>query len=433
MYYNVMRRRIINYREIMDKTNQHDKKLTYIDLFAGAGGLSEGFIRNKYVPVAHVEMDGDACNTLKTRLAYHHLKKTKKLDSYLDYLQGNIDRLELYRRVPDEIIKSVLSYEISKNNVKDVFRDISLSMKQIDSKEVDIIVGGPPCQAYSKVGRAAKITREDKRNYLYKEYAKFLIEYRPKLFVFENVPGLYTANKGEHYKNLRKYFRRIGYYVEDRLLDAADFGVLQRRKRVIFIGWRKDLTFAYPDFGKVENRWTVHSLFQDLPILKAGEERLRSKYRTLSNEYLDRFEIRNGIDFVTQNLSRPHNVNDLRIYRRAIELWETQGKRLMNNEIPVSERTQKNVTAFLDRFKVVVPDNLSHTILAHISKDGHYYIHPDKNQLRSITVREAARIQSFPDDYFFEGSRTSVFGQIGNAVPPLMAEVIAKKIKEIIP
>jgi DNA (cytosine-5)-methyltransferase 1 len=147
-------------------------------------------------------------------------------------------------------------------------------------------------------------------------------------------------------------------------------------------GWRKDLTFAYPAFDKVENRWTVHSLFQDLPILKAGEERLRSKYRTLSNEYLDRFEIRNGIDFVTQNLSRPHNVNDLRIYRRAIALWENQGKRLRNNEIPASERTQKNVTAFLDRFKVVVPDNLSHTILAHISKDGHYYIHPDKNQLR---------------------------------------------------
>jgi len=408
------------------------KKLTYIDLFAGAGGLSEGFIRNKYTPIAHVEMDVDACNTLKTRMAYHHLKKINKIDSYLDYLQGNVDRVELYRRVPAEIIKSVLPYEISKNNIRDIFRDIFLSMKQIGSNEVDIIVGGPPCQAYSKVGRAARISREDKRNYLYREYAKFLIEYRPKLFVFENVPGLYTANKGEHYKNLRKYFKRIGYCVEDRLLDAADFGVLQRRKRIIFIGWRKDLIFTYPDFEKIANRWTVNCLFHDLPFLKAGEEVLRAKYRAPSNEYLDRFEIRNGIDFVTHNLSRPHNVKDLRIYRRAVELWEKHRRRLRNNEIPESERTQKNVTSFLDRFKVVVRDNLSHTILAHISKDGHHYIHPDKNQLRSLTVREAARIQSFPDDYFFEGTRNSAFRQIGNAVPPLMAEAIAKKIKEFI-
>lgn len=412
---------------------KHDKELTYIDIFAGAGGLSEGFKRIGYVPITHIEMDKDACHTLKTRLSYHYFKEANKLDTYLDYLQGNIDRERLYGKVPSEIIESVLNYEISKKNIGETFQKINLSLKALGKNRVDIIVGGPPCQAYSLAGRPANIRgAEDERNYLYKEYAKFLIEFRPKLFVFENVPGLQSANNGMHYNNLKKYFKRIGYYVEDRILDAADFGVIQKRKRVIFIGWRKDLDFTYPDFEKIENRWTVKYLLNDLPFLSAGEVIPYKKYRTKTNEYLEKFEIRNGVDFVTQNITRPHNKRDLKIYKRAIELWEKKNKRLKNNEIPKSERTQKNVTSFLDRFKVVAPDDLSHTMIAHIAKDGHYYIHPDKRQLRSLSIREAARIQSFPDDYFFEGSRTSAFRQIGNAVPPLMAESLAEKIKGLI-
>lgn len=305
-----------------------------------------------------------------------------------------------------------------KENIRETFQKINSSLKTLGKNGVDIIVGGPPCQAYSLAGRPAN-TRgaDDERNYLYKEYAKFLIKYRPKLFVFENVPGLRTANNGIYYKNLKKYFRRIGYCVEDRILDASDFGVLQKRKRVIFIGWRKDLDFTYPDFERIENNWTVKYLLNDLPFLRAGEVTPYKKYRAKTNEYLDKFEIRNGVDFVTQNITRPHNKRDLKIYKRAIELWEKKNKRLKNNEIPESERTQKNVTSFLDRFKVVAPDDLSHTMIAHIAKDGHYYIHPDKRQLRSLSVREAARIQSFPDDYFFEGSRTSAFRQVGMQFP----------------
>jgi DNA (cytosine-5)-methyltransferase 1 len=407
------------------------KNLTYIDLFAGAGGLSEGFIRSKYIPLAHVEVNEDACNTIKTRLAYHYLKENNRLHIYLDYLQGSIDRQTLYKHVPPEIIASVLNTEISKVNLQDIFLQVKESLRKYGNNGVDILVGGPPCQAYSLAGRSANANRmkDDHRNYLYKEYARFLIEFRPKLFVFENVPGLHTANGGIYYNNLKKYFRRIGYNVEDRILDASDFGVIQRRKRIIFIGWRKNLKFTYPDFAKIDNTWTVNSLLHDLPFLSAGDVRNYAKYRTGTNDYLEKFQIRNGVDFVTQNITRPHNKKDLKIYKRAIELWDKENKRIKNNEIPEYIRTQKNMTSFLDRFKVVVPDDLSHTVIAHIAKDGHYYIHPDKNQLRSLSVREAARIQSFPDDYFFEGTRTSMFRQIGNAVPPLMAECIAKQIK----
>ena len=151
------------------------------------------------------------------------------------------------------------------------------------------------------------------------------------------------------------------------------------------------------------------------------------------SEYLKQAGIRNGIDFTTQHIARPHTDQDKKIYEIAINMWNDEKKRLKYTDLPAKLRSHNNLEAFLDRFKVVAPDlEASHTLVAHIAKDGHYYIHPDAKQLRSITVREAARIQSFPDDYFFEGSRTSMFKQIGNAVPPLMAEKIAGKIRSLI-
>jgi DNA (cytosine-5)-methyltransferase 1 len=373
-------------------------------------------------------------------LAYHYLKASNNIDTYFDYLQGNIDREELYKQVPSEIIESVLNCEITQNGIPDIFQNIIRSLNKSDRDNIDIIVGGPPCQAYSVLGRAAFKNKaknknkieDDPHNYLYKLYAKFLIEYRPKLFIFENVPGLYTANEGGYYKNLKTYFKRIGYKVEDKLLDAADFGVMQRRKRVFIIGWRKDFNFEYPNFETTKNVWSVKHLLDDLPSIRPGEVTRIFKYKKGSNEYLNRFEIRNSVDFVTQHISRPHNDEDLRIYKLAIRLWNKKGIRLKYNEVPGKIRTQQNVTAFLDRFKVVAKDELSHTMIAHIAKDGHHYIHPDIKQLRSLSLREAARIQSFPDDFFFEGSRTSVFRQIGNAVPPLMAEKIAEKLKYLL-
>jgi DNA (cytosine-5)-methyltransferase 1 len=189
----------------------------------------------------------------------------------------------------------------------------------------------------------------------------------------------------------------------------------------------------YPDFPEKEIKYNINKhLFSDLPKLKNGEGSFgATKYVRETNEYLETHSIRNGIDFTTQHIARPNNEVDLEIYRIAVDEWN-QGKRLNYATLPKKLIKHSNTSSFTNRFQVVNGQGVSHTVVAHIAMDGHYYIHPDIKQNRSITVREAARIQSFPDDFHFEGGRTAAFKQIGNAVPPLMAEEIAEKIKSII-
>lgn len=407
--------------------------INYIDLFAGAGGLSEGFIREKFHPVSHVEMNKEACDTLKTRLAFHYLNQHKKLKTYFSYLQNEISREELWKIIPDGIIDSVINDEISGKTIENIFKQID---EKLDSKKVDLIIGGPPCQAYSLVGRSRDPNRMegDKRNFLFRYYAQFLIRYKPKYFVFENVLGLLTAGNKKYLNEMILLFKSIGYSVaEPTVLNAEEYGVLQRRRRVIIIGHRGKRKFNFPELETVVNNWeTKKDLFFDLPKLKPGEELKIAKYTKPINEYLKQTETRNGVDFVTQHITRHHNERDLEIYSIAIDKWLNGKKRLKYDELPKRLQTHKNVLAFLDRYKVVDPTGHSHTVVAHISKDGHYYIYPDKKQVRSISVREAARIQSFPDDYFFEGGRTAAFKQIGNAVPPLMAAALAKTINQLL-
>jgi len=402
--------------------------MNFIDLFSGAGGLSEGFIKAGFEPIAHVEIDSNACQTLETRLVFHKLKKENKLNFYYDYLLGKISRENFISEYGNsEISNSVINTAIGGNNNNSIFQTInSLANK----RKIDMVVGGPPCQAYSLIGRARDKDgmKNDSRNYLYKEYAKFLKEYNPKIFVFENVLGLITANEGKFFKNMKAYFKRIGYELDYSIEISSDYGVLQKRKRIILIGWRKEFDFKFPVFEKIENNWTVNNILSDLKRLNPGEQNNITKYKTKTTEYLSKFELRNGVDFVTQHIARPHNERDLEIYRRAILKW-MRGKKLKYTDLPENLTTHKNRTSFLDRYKVVDAKGLSHTMVAHISKDGHHYIYPDKKQVRSLSVREAARIQSFPDDFFFEGGRTAAFKQIGNAVPPLMANEIAKTIK----
>ena len=412
--------------------NKIVKSATFIDLFAGAGGLSEGFIRAGYTPVAHIEMDKDACYTLQTRIAYHFLKGQNKIDTYIKYLKGEITREKLYEEVPENLLNTVINEEITDKTIAGIFKKISVNRRKLKQEQIDVIIGGPPCQAYSNIGRSVHENgmKDDERNYLYKMYGRFLKKYKPKLFIFENVPGIKTANDGQHFKNLKKYFKRIGYELDGKILNAADFGVLQNRKRIIIIGWRKSLDFKYPEFEKIEYKAIINDILCDLKPLKPGETDIKGEYVSNSTEYLTKFEIRNGINFYTQHIARPHKENDLKIYELTINKWFKEGVRLKYPDLPKENRTQKNLDSFLDRFKVIDKNGNSHTLVAHIAKDGHYYIHPDIEQLRSISVRESARIQSFPDDYYFEGSRTSAFKQIGNAVPPLMGEKIANEIRK---
>ncbi len=414
------------------------KKLTFIDLFAGAGGLSEGFIRAGYEPIAHVEMDEAACYTLKTRVAYYHLKETKQYEVYKRYLRGEIDRQKLYSYVPAELMDSVINLPIGGENNPVIHKRIE---KLLKGRKVDLIIGGPPCQAYSLVGRARHKDgmKGDHRNYLYVQYAKYLEKYQPKLFVFENVLGLKSAGSGVYLQNMEKLFAKKGYAMKLFTVEANNFGVLQNRKRVIIIGWQKQLKINIPDLEAIRSNdtHTVKELLSDLPPVQAGNgvDKYVAYYKP-STSYLQESGIRNGIDILTQHVARPHTEQDKEIYRIAIDKL-AQGERLNYTSLPKQLRTHKNEHSFLDRFKVV-DANAKHaqTVVAHIAKDGHYYIHPDKKQNRSLTVREAARLQSFPDDYYFEGvkegrNRTAAFKQIGNAVPVLMGENVATKIMKM--
>ncbi|MEC3877690.1 DNA cytosine methyltransferase [Chryseobacterium salviniae] len=405
-------------------------ELKFIDLFAGAGGLSEGFVRAGFIPVAHVEMNKDACDTLRTRTAFHWLREEGRISEYHDYLHGTITRKELWSKIPDHLIKSVINTEISEKTLPTIFEQID---EELGNDTVDLVIGGPPCQAYSVAGRVRKDMTDDPRNHLYKHYVEFLKKYQPKMFVFENVPGILSANNGHYLQLIFDAVREAGYELDKKVLNAQDFGVLQDRKRVIIIGWKNNLEIEYPKFYKIEQRFEVAKhLFSDLPKIKSGQgEWGVSPYIQDTNDYLKASGIRNGIEFTTQHISRFNNENDLEIYRIAVDKWVNEGKRLNYAELPPRLIKHNNTKTFTNRFQVVNHKGVSHTVVAHICADGHYYIHPDITQNRSITVREAARIQSFPDDYFFESSRTAAFKQIGNAVPVLMAQGIATTIKEM--
>ena len=413
----------------------------YLDIFAGAGGLSEGFIQAGYNPIAHIEMDKAACYTLKTRLSYKWLLDHGKRETYQRYLKKEITRQDLYSSVPNTLLDSVLNYEISKENLEEIFQRIDLLL---NGNNLDLIVGGPPCQAYSLVGRARDENGMvgDSRNYLYLLYAEFLRRYHPRYFVFENVVGLLSAKDKDgklYFDKMRQVFKGCGYSVEFQQLNAKDYGVLQNRSRIILIGKYGRHEGFYPNIPTVTYPVTVEEIFKDLPKIKSNQG-TNELVPTLhyDGKYLYDVEIKE-YDFepVTLHRSRPNTSQDLKIYRRVVRLWNNEKKRLSYTDLPKKLRSQKNIESFLDRFKVVAADlPYSQTVVAHIAKDGHYFIHPDIKQNRSLTPREVARLQTFPDNYFFESvsgrpSRTTAFKQIGNAVPVLLAKKIATALLEV--
>lgn len=425
----------------MDFAQNRYKGLTFLDLFAGGGGLSEGFVKAGYAPVAHVEIDRAACYTLKTRAAFHWLNRHGVIETYHDYLHGRITRQQLYDAVSEREIASVINTEIGEEFISGIFSQID---ELLNGRPLDLIVGGPPCQAYSLVGRSRDKNRMrgDKRNYLFKFYAQFLRRYQPRYFVFENVTGLLSAKSpdGELYLNLmRSLFKDAGYETEYNVISAHDYGVLQNRNRIILVGKRGQESGFYPNLVPWKPEGIlVNEVFTDMPRLRAGEGSISPcRLKGYTGNYLFRAGIRNDDIPVTFHAARSHNEQDLEIYRIAVQKWNEKQERLDYNDLPDRLKTHHNRSSFLDRFKVIAGNKpYSHTIVAHISQDGHFSIHPDITQNRSITAREAARLQTFPDDYFFEGVKeipgyTAAFKQIGNAVPVLLAQKIAESLLEV--
>lgn len=422
--------------------------IRFIDFFAGAGGLSEGFIKAGYTPVAHVEMKKDACNTLKTRAAFHYLREQNRLDIYENYLRNKregTDGAELWRQVPAEVTNRVIQETIGENTMDPLLNRLDALA---GGEPIDIIIGGPPCQAYSIAGRAkmGKDVKSDPRNYLYRYYLQFIGHFNPKMFVFENVMGITTAQTVDMVKpfdDLRRIADEMGFEVEAHEQIASDYEVLQHRHRMIIVGWKREdenhnpTRYHYPDLVKVVNRYKTRTdIFADLPERKNGDGKLCEivPYTKPLEEmkYLEKTGIRGVFDFTTQHVTRNNNERDREIYCIAIKEWKHK-RRLNYSTLPDRLKTHKNTSSFLNRFSVVDPHGCCHTVVAHIAMDGHYYIYPSKKptieNARSISVREAARLQSFPDDYFFEGSRTSVYMQIGNAVPVMMSYHIAEALR----
>lgn len=418
--------------------------IRFIDFFAGAGGLSEGFIKAGYVPVAHVEMKKDACNTLRTRAAFHYLRENNQLSIYEKYLRNKregTDGSALWSQVPADVTDRVIQATIGEETMSNI---ISRLDKLVGKEPIDIIIGGPPCQAYSIAGRAkmGETVKKDPRNYLYRFYLRFIDHFRPKMFVFENVMGIVTAQTEDMVKpfeDLKRIADSMGYQVEAHEQVASDYEVLQHRHRMIIVGWRREnddhtpTNYHYPELIKIPNKYeTFRDVFADLPERKNGDGKLCEivhYIQPLENmKYLKETGIRGIFDFTTQHVTRKNNERDREIYYLAIKEWKAK-RRLNYSKLPPRLQTHKNTSSFLNRFSVVDPHGCCHTVVAHIAMDGHYYIFPSEKptieNARSISVREAARLQSFPDDYFFEGSRTSAFMQIGNAVPVMMSYHIA--------
>lgn len=396
-------------------------KYNYIDLFAGCGGLTDGFEQtNKYTPYAFVEWDKNASNTLKNRLK--NKWNIKNIDEKV--LHFDIQRM-------DELLNGFDDKEYGKH--------IGLK-KLVADTNIDVIIGGPPCQAYSLAGRVQDKNNMkcDYRNYLFENYLKVVKEFKPKLFVFENVQGILSAMPDgiNIIDRIRDDFEREGYIITSdlrkiALLDSSDYGVPQIRKRVIIIGINKELTTHNPndilnDFYlnilpsfKVDKKITVKDAISDLEPLYPLNENDKLHYKKTSHY----------ISSITNHIPRFHSSRDIEIFSElALDMKNGSKKYPDIDSLKQLYYEKTGKKSSFHKYNVLAYDKQSNTIPAHLHKDGLRHIHPDPKQARSITPREAGRLQTFDDDFEFLGTQGACYKMIGNAVPPLLAKKIALAI-----
>lgn len=399
------------------------KKINTIDLFAGCGGLLDGFLQEgSYNSLACVEWEEAPCATLANRLKskWHHYNADEEV------IRFDIQRAEeLFSGFDDPVY--------GKHNGLD---------KLIGHKIVDVIIGGPPCQAYSLAGRIRDENgmRDDYRNYLFESYLKVVDHFKPKFFIFENVIGMLSAapDGTPIVDKISSAFNNAGYTVIDdfkkALFDVADFGIPQHRNRVIILGVRKDaFSSETPDtiineFYNVlmpkmqRDHRTVRDAIGDLPRLYPSKEIIKEKGHKYSHTPIT------SVGVLNHN-PRFHSKRDQEVFRLLAEDIES-GKNLYTS-IDALKDLYTKVTgkhSNIHKFYVLRWDEPSNTIPAHLYKDGLRHIHPDSTQARSITVREAARLQTFADDFEFLGPQMAQYKMIGNAVPSGFAKLIAKAL-----
>lgn len=378
-------------------------KPAVLDLFAGAGGFSLGFHWAGFQTAVAIDHDTVAVETLQANFAHY----------------GTLALLRDIARLAPERLEEDL-------------RHLNRAT------EFDVIIGGPPCQGWSRVGRGKlrslkakrdRATDSDPRNHLYRNFLRMVAHFRPKVAVMENVAGMLSHNGKNVAESVAKDLKEIGYLVNWALLDASDFGVPQVRKRLIFVGVRRDLGLAFT-FPRTLSEGgvplhplaTVHDAIGDLPIIRNGSKKWIRPYDAKRGTSAYAQRMRREVDQATifDHVCRTHNDDDLEAFRLLREggWYRDLPKRL--------KRYREDI--FDDKYKKLYWSEPSWCVTAHLSKDCYTHIHP--SQARTISVREAARLQSFPDSFYFGGNMGNKFQMIGNAVPPLMAECIGLAIAE---
>lgn len=400
-----------------------------IDLFAGCGGLFDGFAQSGHFnSIAAVEWEKAPCRNLVQRLK----DKWKVTDADERVMRFDIQRTEElfsgWQDDPNYGTSKGLDYLVNLNN------------------GIDVIIGGPPCQAYSIAGRVRDEhgMKDDYRNFLFESYLKVVNRYKPKAFIFENVPGILTAQPGDRkiIDIIHEEFSKAGYALlpdlSKAIIDFTEYGVPQNRKRIIILGLSIDfygetqaaemLSEFYQEIlprYKTENKVTVREAIGDLPPLYPLSKEEKYNGKRISHSLPN--------PFVPNHVARWQSQRDIGIFKLLTEDISSGRNHYTSTEALKKLYTEKTgKVSNVHKYHVLRWDEPSNLIPAHLYKDGLRHIHPDPQQCRTLTVREAARLQTFDDDYIFYGSNADAYKMIGNAVPPRFAKCCANAVYDLL-